>query len=222
MSSKNLDLNQARFNMVEQQIRTWEVLDLDVLDLLQNTPRENFVPEKYKSVAYSEIEIPLSHGVKMLSPMIQGHLLQALELKSTDVVLEIGTGTGYVAAMLAKAAQHVYCVDFYGDMLAIATENLKNLGIQNFTTAERDAPQGWEEHGPYNAIALNGSMKEVPQTLKEQLKIGGRLFVIEGEAPTMRCKLITRTDANQWHEHVLFETNVAALLNCGATPKFIF
>ncbi len=222
MSSKNLDLNLARFNMVEQQIRTWDVLDLDVLDLLQNTPRENFVPEKYKNVAYSEIEIPLDHGVKMLSPMIQGHLLQALDVKNTDVVLEIGTGTGYVAAMLAKAAQHVYCVDFYGDMLLIATENLKNLGIKNFTTAEREASQGWEERGPYNAIAVNGSMKEIPQTLKEQLKIGGRLFVIEGEAPTMLSKLITRTDANQWEEHVLFETNVSALLNCGATPKFVF
>ncbi len=222
MNNSSLDLDQARFNMVEQQIRTWEVFDLDVLDILKNTPRENFVPDKYKSIAYSEIEIPLDHGVKMLSPMIQGHLLQALEIKSTDVVLEIGTGTGYVTAMLAKLAMHVYSIDFYKEAIALTTKNLKNLNIQNVSTETGDASQGWKDQDPYNAIAVNGSMNEVPQTIKEQLKLGGRLFVIEGKAPTMLAKLITRSGPKQWDEHVLFETTVPALLNCGATPQFIF
>lgn len=213
---------QARFNMIEQQIRTWEVLDTRVLDLLHQVPREEFVPAAYRNVAYSDIAIPIAHGQEILHPKYQAHILQALNLQETDTVLEIGTGTGYLTALLAKACDRVYSVEIYPDLLTAAGRNIRKLDIENVTLEEGDGSQGWNDHAPYDAIAITGALHEIPEGLKKNLKIGGRLFAIVGESPAMEARLLTRTGENSWSEESLFETDLAYLVNAEKAQKFEF
>lgn len=218
----DFNFDQARFNMVEQQIRTWDVLDAAVLDLLRNTPREKFVPAKYKNLAYSDIAIPLAHGESMMHPKYEARLLQALKITSDDEVLEIGTGTGYVTALLAQQAKHVYSVDIYPDFIRGAMHHLRAIRVQGVTLEEGDASKGWKDHSPYDAIAVTGSVPEIPKELKESLKVGGRMFIVVGESPAMTAYLITRTAQNEWKEQSLFETELKPLINATKPPRFIF
>ena len=217
-----IDFKQARFNMVEQQVRPWNVLDFGVLDVLNSVPREDFVPQAYKNLAYSDIGIPIGHGEEMLHPKYQGRILQLLMIKPGEIVLEVGTGTGYLTALLSKMADHVYSVDVEPDFLKTAAANLAKQNITNVTLEEGDGSRGWSEHGPYDAIAVSGSMAEAYDELKANLKTGGRLFVVIGEGPTMEAMLYTRTGENSWEEEAIFETDIPPLHNAVKPQKFDF
>lgn len=216
MSQLNFD--QARFNMVEQQIRTWTVLDTKVLDVMMQIPREAFVPDAYKNMAYSDIGIPLDHAQEMMHPKIEAHMLQALNIQENDNVLEIGTGSGYATALMASLGKHVTSVEIYPDLLRRAGMRLSGLNISNVTLEEGDAIDGWPEHGPYDAIAVTGAVHTVSDKLKNNLTIGGRLFVIVGNSPVMEAMLIERKSESEFEQTAILETEIAYLTN-GEKPK---
>jgi len=218
-----MNFEQARFNMVEQQIRTWDVLDSGVLDVLLTTPRDNFVPEKYKNLAYSDLAIPLAHEQMMMHPKLEAHLLQALALNKAENVLEIGTGSGCLTAFLAKMAKHVYSIDIFPGFLPTAATRLKNQGITNFTLEEGDGSHGWHEHGPFDAIAITGSVPALTDEFKEALNVGGRLFAIVGEETALKeATLMTRLSKTEWTQKSLLETEIAPLINATLPQSFIF
>ncbi|MEW6353189.1 MAG: protein-L-isoaspartate O-methyltransferase [Pseudomonadota bacterium] len=216
-----MNIEQARFNMIEQQIRTWEVLDQSVLDLLARVPREEFVPPAYRKLAFADINIPLGHGQVMMQPKVEGRLLQALQIQPRDTILEVGTGSGYVTALLANLGAQVCSVDIFPDFTDTARRKLAAHGIGNVTLETGDAAQGWAAHGPYDVIAVTGSLPlATTQGFEQSLKVGGRLFVIVGRAPAMEALLITRVDDAQWVRESLFETDIPALLNAPQPPAF--
>ena len=218
----NLQRETARFNMIEQQIRTWEVLDPTVLDLLKQVPREAFVPPQYAGLAFADLEIPIGHGQTMLSPKIEGRILQALELKKTDKVLEIGTGSGYLTALLAKLAKEVISVDIHADLSQIAQQRLAQQKISNVTLEIGDAANGWEAHAPYDVIVFTGSLPVPPENVQQSLNVGGRMFVVTGEAPVMEATIIRRIAANSFKQDVLFETCLPTLTNAPQPERFQF
>jgi protein-L-isoaspartate(D-aspartate) O-methyltransferase len=223
----SMDFEQARFNMVEQQVRPWDVLDPHVLDVISVVPREAFVPDNQKNLAYADTRILLGsfegQPCHMLNPNIEGRLLQALEIESDDAVLEIGTGSGYLTACLARLARHVDSVDINPDMTALAEKNLAALNVSNISLSTGDASEGWSEQKPsYNAIAITASMATVPKAYRNMLRTGGRLFVICGEAPVMKAMLITRIDKDEWREEELFETSVDPLIHAEPKQQFVF
>jgi protein-L-isoaspartate(D-aspartate) O-methyltransferase len=191
-----MDLNQARFNMIEQQIRPWEVLDPQVLNLLSVVRREDFVPLAHKALAFVDMEIPLgtAPGQVMLAPRVQARLLQELALKNTDKVLEVGTGSGFMAALMAHQAASVLSLESDASLAAQAQANLQKAGISNVTVRTADGSQGATSDAPFDAILLSGSVAEVPTALLQQLKDGGRLVAIVGEEPMMRATVVTRTN----------------------------
>jgi len=213
---------QARFNMIEQQIRTWEVLDPAVLDLLKQVPREAFVPPQYAGLAFADLEIPIGHGQTMLSPKIEGRILQALEVKKTDKVLEIGTGSGYLTALLAKSAKEVISVDINPDLSQIAQQRLTQQKINRVTLEIGDAANGWDAHAPYDVIVFTGSLPVPPDNVQQSLSVGGRMFVVIGEAPVMEATIIRRVAANSFKHDVLFETCLPALTNAPQPQRFQF
>lgn len=220
-----MDFKQARFNMVEQQVRPWNVLDLRVLEVINTIPREEFTPDNYKNLAYADTRIPLTDetdGCCMLNPNIEGRILQHLNIGEDDVVLEIGTGSGYLSACMASLARHVDSVEINQDLCAVAEKNLAKQNIANVTITEGDASKGWHQKQFYDAIAITGSMPEIPQVYKKMLKIGGRLFIIIGSAPAMTAHLITRTDKNQWTTKKLFETCVDPICGTEKAETFCF
>ncbi|AZG07301.1 protein-L-isoaspartate O-methyltransferase [Pigmentiphaga sp. H8] len=209
------DVEHARFNMVEQQIRPWDVLDPKVLELLFKVKREEFVPPALRTLAFADTEIPLrlddyDSGECMLAPKVEARLLQELALKPTDSVLEIGTGSGYQTALLASQAQTVTSVEILPKLAAFAQANLKRAGIANATVQVGDGSKGWGST-EYDAILVTGSVPEVPDSLKYQLRVGGRLAIIVGQAPVMTSLLITRTTAASFETTSLFETLVKPL-----------
>lgn len=223
----SMDFKQARFNMVEQQVRPWDVLDPRVLDVIGEVPREAFVPQGCENLAYADTRIPLGsfdgHPCTMLNPNIEGRLLQALDIEGDDTVLEIGTGSGYLTACLARLGHHVDSVDINPDMIAMAEKNLAAQNISNVTLSTGDASAGWSEQKPYyDVIAITASMPVAPKIYKNMLKNGGRLFVICGQAPVMKAMLITRIDKNEWREEELFETCVDPLINAELKEQFVF
>ena len=214
--------SEARFNMIEQQIRTWEVLDPVVLDLLAKVPRETFVTEAYQGLAFADIELPIGHGQTMLSPKLEGRILQALNLKKTDKVLEEGTGCGYFTALLASLAQQVLSVEINTDLSQLAAKNLNQQHISNVQLVVGDAAAGDAQHAPYDVIVFTGSLPLEPAGLREQLAIDGCLFVVLGEAPAMRATLIKRVSANGYQQDVLFETCLPELINAQQPQRFAF
>jgi protein-L-isoaspartate(D-aspartate) O-methyltransferase len=212
----------ARFNMIEQQIRPWDVLDQQVLDLIAEVRRIDFVPEEYRGLAYADYAIPIGHGQTMMHPVVEGRLLQALSLHPTDAVLEVGTGSGYLTALLAKAARHVYSVDIFPDFRDAAEERLALYGIHNVTLETGDAAQGWDRHGLYDVIVIGGSLSELPDSFLRSMNRGGRLFAVLGQAPVMEAVLVRRIGDEQWSKEVLFETALPPLINAPARPRFIF
>ena len=195
-----MDLNQARFNMIEQQIRPWEVLDPQVLELLSVVRREDFVPMALKALAFVDMDIPLGTAPNqvMLAPRVQARLLQDLAVQKTDKVLDIGTGSGFMAALLANQAAQVLSLEIDSGLAAQAQANLQKAGIHNVTVRNADGSQGAAADGPFDVILLNGSLAEVPAALLQQLAVGGRLAAIVGQEPIMRATVITRTSDSSW------------------------
>ncbi len=212
----------ARFNMIEQQIRPWDVLDPATLELLENTPREQFVPEEYRTLAYADIGIPLAHDQVMMHPIVEARMLQALGLTKSDNVLEIGTGSGYVTSMLAAASSHVTSVDIFPDFVEEAGKRLKAHNITNITLACGDASQGWQSDETFDAIVITGSLPSLPDSFAKLLNRGGRIFAILGLAPAMHATLLHRTDNGSLVSEQLFETELPELINATRPSPFVF
>ena len=217
-----MNFEKARFNMVEQQIRPWEVLDFDVLDLLMSVRREEFVPEAYKSLALSEAEIPLGHGASMLIPVIEGKILQAIQVKRSDKVLEEGAGSGYFAALLAARADWVRTVEIDPALVTMAHENLKRYGVENVIVEEGDAIRGWPSNAPYDLIVVSGGVPFIPETLLQQIKVGGRLFAFVGEPQLMTATLVTQVSEGNFRTESLFENAVPMMRNAPQKSQFKF
>ncbi|AKH20833.1 protein-L-isoaspartate O-methyltransferase family protein [Sedimenticola thiotaurini] len=213
---------EARFNMVEQQVRPWEVLDATVLELIGNLPREHFVPDNYKGLAYADIEIPLGDGQKMMFPRVEGRILQALDIQPTDNILEVGTGSGYLTACLAKLGNKVVSEEINPVFTEQARQRLAELQINNVELRTVDSLGDAAESGRFDAIAITGSLPEMPESFKQRLNIGGRLFVVIGQSPAMSAMLVTRTGENEWQSEALFETDITPLTNAPVVRKFEF
>jgi len=221
-AAPRMDIERVRFNMVEQQIRTWEVLDPTVLDLLLRVHREDFVPEQHRALAFVDMEIPLGHGETMLAPKLEARMLQELMLQGGDSILEIGTGSGYMTALLASLGRHVYSVDIVPEFTQAAAKRLAAAGIRNVTLETGDAARGWDKHGPYDAIVLTGSVPVLADAFQLSLKPGGRMLAVVGEPPVMQARLITCAHAGAYHSVALFETCIAPLKNAPQPQRFIF
>ncbi|MBR8315555.1 protein-L-isoaspartate O-methyltransferase [Burkholderia dolosa] len=217
-----MNIEKARFNMIEQQIRPWDVLDLDVLGLLSIVKRENFVPAEHRALAFADLELPLPGGRKMLFPRVEARVLQELAVKKHENVLLIGAGSGYLAALLAHRAQHVTAVEIDPAVAKFAEDNLRNNGVTNAEVVLGDGSLGWPDKAPYDVICVAGGLPVVPQQMLEQLKIGGRLSAFVGGRPVMKAQIITRIDDKQYRVADVFETYVDHLVNTFEPSRFKF
>ena len=216
------NLAQARFNMIEQQIRPWDVLDASVLELLSVVKREDFVPLAHKSLAFADLEIPLPGGQCMLAPRVEARLLQDLAIRKNEKVLEIGAGSGYMAALLAHRAQRVITLEILPELAEMARANLQKAGITNAEVRCVDGSKGAPVEGPFDVILLSGSVAEVPQNLLDNLKIGGRLGAIVGDEPVMRASFTTRTSATDFRTVYPWDTVAPRLQNFPEPSHFKF
>lgn len=216
------EIQKARFNMVEQQVRPWNVSDEAVLALLLSVPRDAFVPAGQEGVAFADLEIPTVGGQVMLAPKLAAKLVQELRLQKTDRVLEIGTGTGYMTALIANLAERVVSLELRPELVASAQTNLLKLGIRNAAVRQDDGAQGAPLDGPFDAIVLAGSVAEVPSALMDQLQVGGRLVAIVGNEPVMRCEVITRTGANSFTKATPWDCSAPRLQNFPTPSRFKF
>jgi protein-L-isoaspartate(D-aspartate) O-methyltransferase len=210
-----------RLQMVNQQIRTGDVLNPAVLKVLTDVPRERFVGKSYRSVAFADTNIPLAHGRYMMTPLMEGRVLQALEIKSHDRVLQIGTGSGFLTACLARLARHVTSIDTDGELVDSAREALADIGIHNVDLATDD-PFGRDDANTFDAIAVTGSTPEYDPRFQHWLKLGGRLFIVVGQPPLMEACLVRRTGIEEWTRESLFETVVPSLANIAQPAEFVF
>jgi protein-L-isoaspartate(D-aspartate) O-methyltransferase len=217
-----MNVEQARFNMIEQQIRPWEVLDQGVLSLLAVVQREEFVPPAYRALAFIDTEVPLGEGQCMLAPRVEARLLQELKLARHEQVLEVGAGSGFMAALLAHQAQRVTTLEIRPALAAMAHANLQRAGIANATVTEADGAHGLAAQAPFDAIVLSGSVAEVPAALLAQLKIGGRLVAIVGQEPVMHAVHISRVAEQQYKRVELFDTVAPRLSGFGEPTRFQF
>lgn len=221
-----MNIEKARFLMIEQQIRPWDVLDQDVLDLLVVVKREAFVPLAYRALAFADSEIPLPHGENMMTPKLEARILQELAIKKHENVLEIGSGSGYLAALLAYKARHVTTVEINPELKALAQKNLADYGVSNVDVLEGDGAQGYaganQPNAPYDVIVVSGSLPVVPDGLLAQIKVGGRMFVIVGNAPAMTAQIITRVSDISYDTVNLFETCLKPLRNALVPSQFKF
>ena len=217
-----MNFEQARSNMVEQQIRTWEVLDQAVLDLLYAVPREDFVPPAYRTLAFTDMEIPIGEAEKMMAPKLEARTVQAVAPRKSERVLEVGTGSGYLTALLAHRAAHVHSVEIRPALAAFGRANLERHGADNVTLETGDAARGWPTRAPYDVIVLTGSTPVLPKALLEQLSPGGRLFAVVGEGPVMVARLVTCGAPGALRSVELFDTLLAPLANAEQPPRFIF
>jgi len=211
----------ARQKMIEQQVRAWDVFDPDVLEVLSIIPREQFVPFDYQSLAFADVEIPIGHGQSMMTPTIEGRVLQALQLGETEHVLEIGSGSGFLTACLSRLAQRVTSLEIHDDLLKRAGENLADAGAENVELLSMDATEKLPER-QFDAVVVTGSIQAFDPRLVEALDIGGRLFVVVGDAPAMDARIVRRTGENDWHSESLFETALTPLVNGALPPQFSF
>jgi protein-L-isoaspartate(D-aspartate) O-methyltransferase len=222
-----LDFEKARFNMVEQQVRPWDVLDQSVLDLLLVVKREDFVPPAYRALAFTDMEIPLTldgveTGESMWSPKLEARVVQELAIRPHDTVLEIGTGSGHLSALLAHKAHHVLSIEIDPRLKAFAEGNLARAGVHNVKAELGDGSRGWAGKAPYDVIVVTGSLPVMPEALKNQLRIGGRMVAIVGEDPVMTAELYTRATESGFEVVRLFETSVKALKNAERPSSFRF
>jgi protein-L-isoaspartate(D-aspartate) O-methyltransferase len=216
-----MDIEQARFNMVEQQVRTWDVLDQRVLDLLFAVRREEFVPPAYRLLAFADLEIPLGDGQSMWTPKMEARVVQELRLKPAETLLEVGTGSGYLAALLARSGARVTSVEVHARLAAFGRANLQRNGIAGVEFAQGDAARGWGS-GVYDAIVLTGSTPILPEAWLRQLKPGGRIFAVVGEPPVMRAQIVRWVGPGATTTETLFETLIAPLVNAPAPARSEF
>jgi protein-L-isoaspartate(D-aspartate) O-methyltransferase len=217
-----MNFEEARFNMVEQQIRPWQVLDSKVLALLEKVQREDFVPVRYRKLAFADIAVPLECGQFMMRPKIEARMLQALELREDETVLEIGTGSGFVTACLAALSKHVVSVEIFEELHLEAARQLQDKKVTNVELFVGDVMSGWQPEQAHDVVVVTGSVPVVPEQFKGWVNPGGRLFVVTGDSPAMEARLLTRLDATQWSEESLLETDLARLVNAERPPQFEF
>ena len=217
-----MNLEQARFNMIEQQIRPWNVLDDQVLHLLSVVKREDFVPLAHKALAFVDMEIPIGHGQRMLAPRLEARLLQDAAVQKHEKVLEIGAGSGYLTALLAHQAQRVIALEIQPELAAMARANLQKAGIHNAEVRQFDGAVGAAAEGPFDVIVLGGCVAEVPQNLLTQLKVGGRLLAIVGQEPVMRATIVSRTGEAEFSTRQPWDSAAPNLLNFPVPSPFRF
>jgi protein-L-isoaspartate(D-aspartate) O-methyltransferase len=215
-----MDLEQARHNMIEQQIRPWNVLDQQVLDTLSIIKREHFVPEALKNLAFVDTALPLPQKQSMLSPKVEAHILQAVKPQKHEQVLEIGAGSGYLSALLAYHAQSVTSIEIFPELVEFARRNLSKSYIDNVNVIAGNGARGWA--GSYDVICISGSLVTLPHIFLNQLNVGGRIFAFIGEAPVITAQLITRTAIDHYSHSTLFETYVEPLINVPYSSRFVF
>lgn len=216
--SMNLEL--ARSNMVENQIRTWEVLDPRVLDVLARLRREDFVPERYRDMAFVDVQLPLGHGEMMLKPVIEGRILQAIAIENGQRVLEIGTGSGFLAACMAELGAEVTSIEQHADLASNARANLDQAGFSRVHIEVAEALKGYQPSSLFDCVVLTGAVFALPERVKSWVKPGGRLFVVSGESPAMQALLHTRVDATHWQTESLFETDIPYLTHAAPPAHF--
>ncbi len=217
-----MNRERARMTMIKQQLRTWHVLDNAVLDLLVDTPREQFVTDAEGHLAFADTELPVGHGQLSMPPREEGRLLQALHVRPHEKVLQIGALNGYVTALLAKLAMHVYVIDAYQELLSVAERRVASLGLQNVSYLQGDINDGWQADAPFDVIVLTGSVPNIPQEMRESLTINGRLYAVVGREPSMVALVLQREAEGQWHETKLFETVRPRLPHVKEPSAFVF
>lgn len=218
----SINLEQARFNMVEQQVRTWEVLDPFVLDALREVPREDFVPADYRRLAFSDLRIPLDHDQVMMKPIEEGRMLQALEITPGQRVLEIGTGSGFAAACMAHLGASVMSIEIIPELAERAERRLERLGIEGVEVRSADALVDFDPEDSFDAIAVTGSAAEVPERFRHWVKPGGRVFAVRGFSPVMEAVCLTRSSGDRWQVDSLFDTDLPRLIGAEDKPQFEF
>jgi protein-L-isoaspartate(D-aspartate) O-methyltransferase len=217
-----MNVEQARFNMIEQQIRTWEVLDPVVLDLLFEVKREDFVPAEHRSVAFADLELPLGHGESMMPPKMEARILQEVGVQPHEEVYEVGTGSGYLTALLARRARHVTSAEIHADLAQRAAANLRAAKIDNVTLLQGDSARAPLAESAFDVIVLTGSTPILPQAFLERMKTGGRLFAIVGDPPAMKAMLLRQPVPGSFQRRELFETVLKPLVNCAQPARFRF
>jgi protein-L-isoaspartate(D-aspartate) O-methyltransferase len=217
-----MSIQTARTNMIKQQLRTGDVLNEYILDLYDTVPRHEFVPETFKSIAYSDLQIHLPHGQRMLTPLEEGRILQALDLKGDETVLEIGTGTGFFTALLSKMCKKVISIEYYAEFTKKAAERLQHYHCDNVELITGDACRGWLEKAPYDVVIFTGAIRQLTETHRLQVLPGGKLFAIEGESPIMRANLYQLNHDETWQETLLFETDIPQLIDPLKPKEFKF
>ena len=217
-----MNFEQARFNMIEKQIRVWEVLDQDTLGLLASVHREDFMPDEFKKLALSDINIPLAHNQFTMTPKIEARLIQGLKVGKTEKILEIGTGCGYLTALLAVRGGVVHSVDIYEDFISQARPRFSKYGLDNIHLYNGDAIKGWPDKAPYDIIVVTGSVPAPDDIFQQQLNINGRLFIIVGKSPVMEAQIITRIGETEFSSESLFETDLPPLIGVPTGPVFQF
>lgn len=217
-----MSLNDAKINMVKQQLRTGDVLNEAILALFETIPREEFVPASMRDFAYSDMQIPLAHGQRMLTPLEEGRILQALSLKGDETILEAGTGSGYFTALLSRMCHKVISVDYYSNFTTEASAKLKRFHCDNVELITGDASRGWLEKAPYDVLVLTGAIDTITETHRLQILPGGKLVAIVGREPVMQCQLLTLDHQGNWHEKLLYETNIPPLIDKLKPKEFVF
>ena len=218
----NMNFDRARFNMVEQQVRPWEVLDSRVLQVMETVHREDFVPVKYRKLAFADLPIPLDCEQVMMKPTVEGRMLQAVDLGDDDTVLEIGTGSGFITACLAALAKRVVSVEIFEELHKTAKMRLNEKNIDNVELFQGDVMSGWQPEQAHDVVIVTGSVPVVPEQFLGWVNPGGRMFVISGDSPAMEARLLTRLDVTEWREESLFETDLPRLVNAERAPQFVF
>ena len=216
-----IDIASARRQMIEQQVRAWEVLDLRVLETMERVPREEFAPPAYRELAFADLSVPLGHGQSMLAPKLEGRILQSLDVQADDRALDVGTGSGFFAACLGGLARSVRSIDIFPDFVDTARASLARTGVHNVIVESMDA-MTLAIDGAYDVIALTGSLPVYDPRFERALAVGGRLFVVVGRGPVMEARRITRTGPADWVRESLFETVMDPLIHAPEPPRFVF
>ena len=217
-----MNFDQARLNMVENQVRPWEVLDGRVLDVISKVRREDFVAAAHRQLAFADLCLPLGHGEVMMKPVVEGRVLQALELQPTDRVLEIGTGSGFLTACLASLSARVTSVDIHADFTMAATGRLQNAGIGNVNLVTGEAVEGWQPDELFDALVVTGAVSSIPARWLQWLKTDARALVVRGQSPVQHATLITHEGAGRYREETLFETDLPYLTHAEPLKRFVF
>lgn len=217
-----MNIEQARLNMVENQVRPWEVLDGRVLDVIARVRREDFVAPEHRQLAFADLCLPLGHGEVMMKPVVEGRVLQALELQPTDRVLEIGTGSGFLTACLATLSAHVTSVDIHADFIAAAARRLQDASVVNATLLTAEAVHAWQPDELFDAMVVTGAVSDIPSRWLGWLKPGARALVVRGQSPVQHATLLTHEGAGRYREEILFETDLPYLIHAEPPARFVF